>query len=108
MTSEHPTYPERTADDERRNALLQMQIYEAIVIAANDAHAVIDIMLTASDPDAAHQALVDRYDLSEVQAWAVMDIQFRRLTSIDRQKVEQRHREVRELVAAVDRELGQT
>ena len=85
MTSEHPTYPERTTDDERRNALLQMQIYLALGMAANDAHAVLDSVLSASDPDAARRALEDRYEFTERQAQAVMDLPFGRLTSTDRQ-----------------------
>lgn len=43
---------------------------------------------------------------SEVQAWAVMDVQFRRLTTTDRHKIEQRHIELDERVAVLERELG--
>lgn len=97
--------PDLTPEVDLQNALRQVEIYEAIATAANDAHAVLDIMLGASDPEAAHRALVDRYDYTEVQAWAVMEVQFRRLTSSDRRKIEQRHRELGELVAVLEREL---
>ena len=54
MTSEHPTYPELNAADERHDALLQMQLYEAMVIAAKDVPAVLDSVLEASTADVAH------------------------------------------------------
>lgn len=106
MTSDYPTYPELTADDKRRNALLQMQIYEAIATVANDSHAVLDTVLNASDPDAARRALEDRYGFTETQARAVMDLQFGRLTSTDRHTFEQHRQELAARVAALDENLG--
>ena len=99
--------PDLTPEVELQNALRLVEIYEAIATAAADAHAVLDIMLNASDPEAAHQALVDRYDFTEVQAWAVMEVQFRRLTSADRSKIEQRHLELQEWVATLGRDLDE-
>ena len=88
--SGHSEFPELTNDDELRNARLEMQIYEAIVVAANDAHAVLDCVLDAADPEAARRALEGRFGFNETQAWAVMDVQFRRLTLTDRNKIKQR------------------
>ena len=98
--------PESTADDDLRMALQQLQVYEAIAVAASDAHAVLDSMLSASDPDAAREVLQQRYDFTEMQAWAVMDVQFRRMTSLDRQKLEERRQELVEQVAALQDEVG--
>jgi len=98
--------PEPTAEVELQDVLRQVYIYEAITTAASDAHAVLDIMLSASDPDAAHRALVDRYAFTDVQALAVIDVQFRRLTSADRRKIEQRHHELGERVTVLEQELG--
>jgi DNA gyrase subunit A len=99
--------PVRQPEIELQDALRQLHIYEAIATAASDAHAVLDIVLNAADPEAANRALIDRYAFSEVQAWAVMDVQFRRLTSADRRKIKQRHLELSEHVASLERELGQ-
>ena len=41
--SVHPDFPELTTDDELRNARLEMQSYEAIVVATNNAQAVLDV-----------------------------------------------------------------
>lgn len=100
MSREHP------AEDELGNARQQLQIYDAIVIAAHDAHAVLDTMLIASDPDAARRSLEDRYGFTETQSWAVMDVQFRRLTVTDRLKIERRHQELAAQVAVLEEDLG--
>lgn len=99
MAGNHPTYPESSPEDELRNARLQALIYQAIVTAANDAHAVLDLLLEAADPDDARQRLQDRYRFTEVQATAVLDVQFRRLTSVDRHKIDTH---LHELEAHVD------
>jgi DNA gyrase/topoisomerase IV subunit A len=54
-------------------------------VAANDAHGTLDAMLGASDPDTAGRALQQRYGFTELQATAVMDMQFRRVTALDRE-----------------------
>ena len=106
LTSMTSRDPELTADVELRNALYQLQVYEAIAIAANDAHGVLDVMLSASDSAAARRALEQGYGFTEVQACAVMDVQFRRMTSMDRRKIEQRHHELVAQVAVLEEELG--
>jgi DNA gyrase/topoisomerase IV subunit A len=98
--------PESDPEADLLDVLRQVHIYEAIATAANDARAVLDVMLTAADPQAANRALVERYAFTEVQAWAVMDVQFRRLTATDRKKIEQRLHELGERVKDLERQLG--
>ena len=63
-------------------------------------------MLSASAPDAAFRALKHRYAFTEVQATAVMDVQFRRMTSTDRRNIEQKRHELAARVAVLEEELG--
>jgi DNA gyrase/topoisomerase IV subunit A len=95
-----------TADDELRSVREQLHVYDAIVVAANDAHAALDVVLDASDPDAARHALELRYGFTETQAWAVLEVQFRRMTALDRQKIEDRRDELVSRAAALEEELG--
>jgi len=92
---------ESTVEAELSTALQQLHVYEAVVVAANDAHAVLDAILEASDPEAALVALRRRYGFTEVQGWAVMEVQFRRMTAADRRKIEQRRDELAALVAGL-------
>ena len=98
--------PEFGPEEDLQDALRQLHIYEAIATAASDAHAILDVMLTAADPEAANRALADRYDFTEVQAWGVMDVQFRRLTALDRGKIEQRRHELGKRVKDLEQQLG--
>lgn len=58
--------------DEPRGVREQLLIYQALTVAADDAHTVLDAVVGASDPDAARRALELRYGFTETQAWAVM------------------------------------
>ena len=98
--------PELTAHVELRNTLYQLRVYEAIAVATNDAHATLDAMLGAPDADSARRALEQRYGFTEVQATAVMDVQFRRVTALDRWKIEQRRQQLAERVLVLEAELG--
>lgn len=83
----------------------QLEVYEAISVAASDAHAVLEFILTASNSAAARAALQQRYGFTEVQSSAVMDMQFRRMTSEDRENLEKRREEVVAEVAALEVEV---
>jgi DNA gyrase/topoisomerase IV subunit A len=103
MTNRDPDFG---SEEDLQDALRQVHIYEAIAIAASDAHSVLDVMLTAADPGAASRALMDRYAFTEVQAWAVTELQFRRMTATDRKKIEQRRHELGERVKDLEQQLG--
>ena len=98
--------PELAADVELRNTRYQSQIYEAVAVAIGDPHRVLEIVLSASDSDAATRALQERYDLTEPQALAVLDMQFRRVTAADREQIEQRRQELAERVRDLEAELS--
>lgn len=100
--------PELPANVELQNMLYQLQVYEALVVAANDAHAALDAMLGASDPESGRRALEERFGFTDVQATAVLDLQFRRMTGVDRQKIEQRRDEIADRVRFLEGELGET
>jgi DNA gyrase subunit A len=98
--------PDVTAEDELRSMRQQLHIYEAVSTAAGDAHAVLDVLLDSSDPDTARHALELRYGFTQEQAWAVIEVQLRRMTQSDRQKIAQRRDELVSRVAALEAELG--
>ena len=97
--------PDVTAEDELRSVREQLHVYEAVSVAAGDAHAVLDVLLGSSDPDAARHALELRYGFTR-EAWAVVEVQLRRMTQSDRQKIEQRRDELTARLAALEAELG--
>ncbi len=87
--------------DEIRHREDRLRIYEALVRMAEDPRAVLDVWLAAHDSAAARAALRRRYGFDDVQATAVMDMQFRRLTYVDRQRIRDTHQEERKHLAAL-------
>ncbi|CAM3901551.1 hypothetical protein NOZE110980_19405 [Nocardioides zeicaulis] len=49
---------------------------------------------------------MDRYAFTDIQAWAVTELQFRRMTATDRKNHEQRMHELRERATASQQHLG--
>jgi hypothetical protein len=78
--------PEFTAGVEPR---YESQVYGAIAVAMNDAARDTRPNSAASDPEAAGRAPRHRFGFTELQSVAVMDMEFRRVTGIDREKIEQ-------------------
>jgi len=63
-------------------------------------------MLGASDPESARRDLERRFGFTETQATAVMDLQFRRVTTSDRQKIEQQRQALADRLLVLEAELG--
>src|SRR6059058_3226763 len=59
---------------------------------------VIRLIRQAESPDAARESLMNRLDLTEVQAKAILDMQLRRLAALERQKIVEEHEETLKLI----------
>ena len=81
-----PQGPELTPD--QRDDLDRLEILEAIAVATAHPHEVVDVLLGAADASEARRALGSAFDWSENQARAVLDQQFRRVTQLERRKLE--------------------
>ena len=79
---------EQTAD--------QLRIYNGLAKAMREPHVVLDVVLEAADAAAARTGLRARFGLDEIQAMAVLDMQFRAATDRDRRMIEARRQELHE------------
>jgi DNA gyrase/topoisomerase IV subunit A len=61
-----------------------LHVYEGLVAAFNEPTVTLEVLLMAEDADEAKSALQARLGLDAVQATVVLDIQFRRVTKIER------------------------
>lgn len=86
-------------EDQLRMAEEQLHIYDAIAAAAADPQEVLRVIFQADDPDHARRALCERYSFDEMQANAVLDMQFRRTTRRDRARI---HTGREEIATAID------
>lgn len=74
----------------------QLRIYNGLAKAMQEPHLVLDVVLEAEDAAAAQTGLRARLDLDEIQAVAVLDMQFRGATDRDRRMIGDRRQELRE------------
>ena len=81
------------AEAERRAHIL-----EGYLIALDNLDEVIALIRGSQDPDAARVGLIDRFGLSEIQAKAILDMRLQRLTGLERDKILQEYKEVKELI----------
>ena len=86
----------RRTQFELEKALRRQHILAGLLIALGDLDAVIETIRRAADADVARTALMERFGLTEIQATAILDMQLRRLAALERQKLEDEHREVSE------------
>ena len=84
---------------ELRKAEARAHILEGFVIALDNLDAVIALIRASENPAAARSALIEQYELSEIQAQAVLDLQLQRLTGMERDKIITEHEEIQNRIA---------
>ncbi len=92
----------RRTQFELEKARARAHILEGLLIALANLDAVIDTIRKSPDADVAKERLMTRFKLSEVQAQAILDMQLRRLAALERQKIEDEHREVMGRIASLE------
>ena len=83
-------------------AKARAHILEGLLKALEYLDAVIDTIRKSRDADVAKERLIRRFDLTEVQAQAILDMQLRRLAALEQQKIENEHKELLERIANLE------
>ncbi len=83
-------------------ARARAHILDGYLIALNNLDAVIQTIRESDDADVAKERLMTRFKLSELQAQAILDMQLRRLAALERWKIEEEARQVKELIATLE------
>ncbi len=84
---------------ELRKAEARAHILEGFVKALDHLDEVIELIRASRNPAEAKQELIAKYEFSEIQAQAVLDLQLHRLTGMEREKIVQEHEEIKKRVA---------
>jgi DNA gyrase subunit A len=77
-------------------------ILEGLKKALDNLDAVIKTIRESKDVETARQNLMGRFDLSEIQAQAILDMRLARLAALERQKIEDEYRQVIELISELE------
>ena len=77
----------RRTEFELRKAEARAHVLEGLKIALDYLDAVIELIRGAKTPSVARVGLMEQFDLSQIQAQAILDMQLQRLTGLERQKI---------------------
>jgi DNA gyrase subunit A len=92
----------RRTQFELEKARARAHILEGLTIALNNLDAVIQTIRESPDADAAKTRLMKRFKLSELQSQAILDMQLRRLAALERQKIEDEYKQVKQQIAGYE------
>ncbi len=88
----------RRSEFELRQAKARLHILEGLKIAVDHIDAVIKTIRESKDQDDAKKNLMTKFKLSELQATAILDMQLRRLAALERQKIDDEYKMVKETI----------
>ncbi len=81
-------------------------ILEGLKVALDNLDAVIKTIRESADVETARANLISRFDLSEIQANAILEMQLRRLAALERKKIEDEYLATIKLIAELEDILG--
>jgi DNA gyrase subunit A len=103
MLKEYISYREqvivRRTKFELAEAEKRAHILEGLKIALDHLDEVIALIRRSKTTETARKALMERFKLSEIQAQAILDMPLKRLTSLERKKIEDEYLELIKLIA---------
>ena len=77
----------RRTEFELKKAEARAHILEGLIIASDNIDEVIKIIRGSSNPDEARERLIARFELSEIQAKAIVEMRLRQLTGLEQDKL---------------------
>ena len=99
----------RRSKHELRGLERRVHVLEGLLIALDNLDAVIALIRASRDRDTARTGLMERFEMSEIQARAVLDLRLQQLTGLEANTLRQEHadkmeriRELRELLGDED------
>jgi len=94
----HDVVVKRTKFD-LETAEKKAHILEGLKIALDNIDEIIILIKKSKNPPIAKESLIKRFNLSEVQAKAILDMRLQRLTGLERDKIENDYRETIKLIS---------
>src|SRR3954447_9593857 len=96
----------RRSKYELRKAEDRAHVLQGYLTALDNLDAVIALIRGAADTDAAREGLMAQFQLSEIQAQAILDLRLARLTGLARKEIEEEFRDLQERIAELRAILG--
>ena len=96
----------RRSKFELRKAEARAHVLQGYLTALDNLDAVISLIRASADPDAARTGLMETFDLSEIQAQAILDLRLQRLTGLERKRIEDEYADLMERISELRAILG--
>jgi DNA gyrase subunit A len=96
----------RRSKFELRKAEARAHVLQGYLTALDNLDAVISLIRASADPDAARTGLMETFDLSEIQAQAILDLRLQRLTGLERKRIEDEFADLQERISELRTILG--
>jgi DNA gyrase subunit A len=96
----------RRSKYELRKAEARAHVLEGYLKALDQLDEVIALIRGSADVDAARTGLMEQFELSEIQAQAILDLRLQRLTQLGRKEVESEYADLKERIAELRAILG--
>jgi DNA gyrase subunit A len=84
---------------ELRKAEERAHLLEGLKIALDNLDEVVEMIKASANPPEAKAGLIERFELSELQAQVILDMRLQRLTGLERDKIIQEYTEIMERIA---------
>ncbi|GHQ82120.1 DNA gyrase subunit A [Helicobacter pylori] len=84
---------------ELEKAKARAHILEGYLIALDNIDEIVQLIKTSQSPEAAKNALIERFTLSEIQSKAILEMRLQRLTGLERDKIKEEYQNLLELIS---------
>jgi DNA gyrase subunit A len=96
----------RRSQYELNEAEKKKHILEGLLIALDHLDEVINLIRASKTPDDAKNGLMGNFNLSEIQAKAILDLRLQRLTGLERDKIKEEYQELVKIIEYLNQVLS--
>ncbi|GAA9937183.1 DNA topoisomerase (ATP-hydrolyzing) subunit A [Helicobacter pylori] len=83
---------------ELEKAKARAHVLEGYLIALDNIDEIVRLIKTSQSPEAAKNALIERFTLSEIQSKAILEMRLQRLTGLERDKIKEEYQNLLEFI----------
>ncbi len=83
---------------ELKKAQDKAHVLEGLIIAIDNLDEVIELIRSSRTPEDARNGLIEKFNLSDIQARAILDLRLQKLTGLERDKLKEEHAELMKLI----------
>ena len=96
----------RKLKHELKQAEKRAHILEGLLIALSNLDEIINLIKSSKNPEEAKIDLIAKFELSELQAKAILDLRLQKLTGLEREKIKNEHKDLMDRINEIKNILG--